>query len=171
MTDLSYSCNDRAVVVVSSADWCTSDIWWRKTNKDSRRNIALDCHVVTQYHLESVSEVTCRRETQTSAWQDIQHLLFRASPISFWLTSHLDLSTPLFILKLWACSCSPAEIAGVLLLRVLCVVQVEVSATSRLLLQRSPAERGVCVCDSDASKIKTLCPTAATCAMEKKTWP
>ena len=39
------------------------------------------------------------------------------------------------------------------------------SATSRSLVQRSPAECGVSECDIDASKIRRPWPTGAPCAM------
>jgi len=46
--------------------------------------------------------------------------------------------------------------------------QVQISAASRSLVQRSPDECGVSECDSDASKIGTPWPNGAPCAMEKK---
>ena len=59
--------------------------------------------------------------------------------------------------KAWVCGRSlagivnsnPAGGAVVCLLRVLCVVQVEVSASGRSLVQRSPTECGVSECDRE----------------------
>jgi hypothetical protein len=66
--------------------------------------------------------------------------------------------------KAWVCSRSPAGIVGsnpargmdVCLLWVLCVCQVQVSATGWSLVQRSPTECHVIVCDLETSRMRRL---------------
>jgi hypothetical protein len=56
---------------------------------------------------------------------------------------------------------------GCLSLVIVVCFQVQISATSRSLVQICPAECGVSECESDASKIRTPWPNGAPCAMEK----
>jgi hypothetical protein len=55
----------------------------------------------------------------------------------------------------------------VCLVSVVCC-QVEVSASVSLLVQRSPAECDVSVCDREASIMRRLRPTGGCCAVERK---
>ena len=77
--------------------------------------------------------------------------------------------------KAWVCSRLRAGIVGsnpagnvdVCLLNVVCY-QVEVSATVRLLVQRSPTKFGVSECDREASTVRRPWPTGSCCAMGEK---
>jgi hypothetical protein len=78
--------------------------------------------------------------------------------------------------KAWACGLSLAGIMGsnpawghgyLSLVSVVCC-QVEVSATSWSLVQRSPTECGVSKCDGEVSKMRRPRPTRGCRAIEKK---
>ena len=77
--------------------------------------------------------------------------------------------------KVYGCGRSPAGIAGsdpggvidVCLLLSFVFYQVEVCASGRSLVQRSPTECGVSECNREISITKRLWPTAGCCVMRK----
>jgi hypothetical protein len=74
--------------------------------------------------------------------------------------------------KAWVCGRSfagnagsnPAGVMGVCVVIVVCC-QVEVSASGRSLVQRTPTDCGVSECDREASKMRTPWPIRGYCAM------
>jgi hypothetical protein len=78
--------------------------------------------------------------------------------------------------KAWFCGQSLEGIAGsnptvgigVCLFSVLCVVQVQVSASGLSLVQRSLTDWGVSECDREASIIRRPWPISGSCTIKKK---